>query len=110
MNSVMTKVAHIGTNSVILAVSTFVEEGLHVARCDALGISDHGTSEQDAVFNLGKTVALLFESCQRRGTTWEFLKQKGILPAGRLDDGSRKDGVFVPVLSWGRTDASSFGI
>lgn len=110
MNPVMSKATRVGSKSIVLPVDTFPEDGFYIARCAALGVSDHGATQEEAVSNLAKTVALFFESCQRRGTTLQFLQERGILPAGRQLDDVQEEGVFVPVLSWGRTDASSFGI
>jgi len=84
------------SHTVTLEARVFLEEGQFVARCDALGISDHGDTERDAFENLGKTIALFFISGIRRGTLDSFLKKKGIVPTSvQTADGAP---VYVPIV------------
>jgi len=94
---------------VILKARNFLEKGVHIARCDALGISDHGDTQEEAFFNLGKTLGLFMGSCAKRGTIERVLESKGIeyTSVGGEPDGS--DHVCVPIVLLSEFNASTTG-
>lgn len=86
-----------------LRARTFREGDRHVARCDALGISDHGASEEEALENLGKTIALFFISGIRRGTIERYLQARGIVSVSVVPNSAAAESgggeiVYVPLL------------
>ncbi len=81
-----------------LFAHTFVEDEVHIARCDALGISDHGRTKKEAIDNLGKTLGLFFISCMNRGTIDEFLRSRGI-EITSVEGGPEGSGqIYVPIV------------
>ena len=84
--------------SVNLVARAFPENGRIVARCDALGISDHGATQEEAFENLAKTLGLFFASCGERGTIERILEKRGI-PILSFGDEDDTDRVVFPVLS-----------
>lgn len=84
-----------------LECRTFQEEGKFLARCDDLRISDHGSSEGEAAENLMETIRLFFESCIRRGTIGQVLKDRGIViqsvDSGSGTLGAPEDQVVLPM-------------
>lgn len=85
-----------------LYVRTFIEEDRHVARCDALEISDNGDSEDEALDNLANTIGLFFISCTKRGTIAQLLREKGI---GTAEDAK----YYFPVVRHNKPHASHPG-
>ena len=97
------------TYMVQLKVRTFIEDDIHIARCDSLGISDHGESEEGAVLNLGNTLGRFFISGIKRGTLYRFLEQKGVEPVTIGETVDQEERIFVPVVLLSKHNASAGG-
>lgn len=97
------------SKQVILYADHIMEDDIHIARCAALGISDHGSTWEEATDNLGKTLGLFFASCIRRRTIDEILTSKGI-EIHRIEGGPDDSGqIYVPVVLLSNQHASTRG-
>lgn len=91
---------HVVMKTVRLDCRAFEEGGRFVARCDALRISDHGSTEEQAFENLVETVRLFFESCIRRGMIEQVLLERGVSVQGAHSNGVARedqDAVVIPM-------------
>lgn len=95
--------------AVQLDIRTYEKDGVHIARCDALKVSDQGESEDQAVRNLAHTLTLYLETCRQHGTLFKILKQRGVEFEGL--GGLEKDYQYVPIpiLKWGQANADQVG-
>lgn len=95
--------------AVQLDIRTYERDGVHIARCDALKMSDQGESENQAVSNLALTLILYFETCRKHGTLFKILDEQGVPyegPGGLEPD---HQAVPIPILKWGQGHASQVG-
>lgn len=88
---------------------TFIEEGIYIARCDSLGISDHGDTEQEAIENLGKTLGLFVRSCLERGTFESFLKKRGVPSIEAAEQEDEDDRMMIPLVLLSYANAGAGG-
>ena len=87
-----------------LDVRAYVKDGMNLARCDALNLSDQGESETQAVDNLANTLALYLETCRQHGTLLKILKEKEVGYEGVGDLDEKTLDVPIPVLKWERAN------
>jgi len=65
---------------IILDCELTKEEGLFVARCPKLKVSDSGKTADEATANLRAALSLFFDVCIKRGTLPQVLREAGMEP------------------------------
>lgn len=96
-------------NHVSLFIRPFMEDGIHIARCDALEISDHGDTKEEAVDNLVKALGLFLSSCIARGTIDRVLKSKGIEVVSVGEDSEGSEPMYIPLFMLSDYNAGTSG-
>lgn len=65
--------------------------------CPALDVYSQGLSHDEALANLAEALHLFVESCYRRGTLDEVLKERGFEPDGTDEPENDENGRYVDV-------------